>query len=156
MLKEAKEMLIKHEGVRTYPYFCSENYLTIGAGRNLKVNGISEEEAMYLLDNDIDRVINNLDKVFPAWKVMPKKARLVCIDMAYQLGIQGFMNFRRTRTLMEMGCWLEASEEIYALVTQIRLHQDVHTTHDSLPYANKNSPRPSKQLQTRSLFRITG
>ena len=112
MLKEAKEMLIKHEGVRTYPYFCSENYLTIGAGRNLKVNGISEEEAMYLLGNDIDRVINNLDKIFPAWKVMPKKARLVCIDMAYQLGIQGFMNFRRTRTLMEMGCWLEASEEI--------------------------------------------
>ena len=112
MLKEAKEMLIRHEGVRTHPYFCSENYLTIGAGRNLKVNGISEEEAMYLLDNDIDRVTSNLDKVFPAWKVMPKKARLVCIDMAYQLGIQGFMNFRRTRALMEMGCWLEASEEI--------------------------------------------
>ena len=112
MLKEAKEMLIRHEGVRTHPYFCSENFLTIGAGRNLKVNGISEEEAMYLLDNDIDRVTSNLDKVFPAWKVMPKKARLVCIDMAYQLGIQGFMNFRRTRALMEMGCWLEASEEI--------------------------------------------
>ena len=124
MLAEAKEMLIKHEGVRTHPYFCSENYLTIGAGRNLKINGISEEEAMYLLNNDINRVIANLDKVFPAWKVMPKRARLVCIDMSFQMGITGFMNFRRTRALMEMGAWLEASEELlrskYAVQTPNR------------------------------------
>ena len=112
MLKEAKQMLIKHEGIRVHPYKCSEDKLTIGIGRNLEANGISEEEAMYLLDNDIDRVIKNLDKVFPAWKVMPSKARLVCIDMCFQMGITGFMNFRRTRALMEMGSWLEASEEI--------------------------------------------
>ena len=124
MLKEAKQMLIKHEGIRVHPYKCSEDKLTIGIGRNLEANGISEEEAMYLLDNDIDRVIKNLDKVFPAWKVMPSKARLVCIDMCFQMGITGFMNFRRTRALMEMGAWLEASEELlrskYAVQTPNR------------------------------------
>ncbi len=124
MLKEAKQMLIKHEGIRVHPYKCSEDKLTIGIGRNLEANGISEEEAMYLLDNDIDRVINNLDKIFPAWKVMPSKARLVCIDMCFQMGITGFMNFRRTRALMEMGAWLEASEELlrskYAVQTPNR------------------------------------
>ena len=124
MLKEAKEMLIKHEGIRVHPYKCSEDKLTIGIGRNLEANGISEEEAMYLLGNDIDRVINNLDKIFPAWKVMPKRARLVCIDMSFQMGITGFMNFRRTRALMEMGAWLEASEELlrskYAVQTPNR------------------------------------
>ena len=124
MLKEAKAMLIKHEGIRVHPYKCSEDKLTIGIGRNLEANGISEEEAMYLLDNDIDRVIKNLDKVFPAWKVMPSKARLVCIDMCFQMGITGFMNFRRTRALMEMGAWLEASEELlrskYAVQTPNR------------------------------------
>lgn len=124
MLKEAKQMLIKHEGIRVHPYKCSEDKLTIGIGRNLEANGISEEEAMYLLDNDIDRVIKNLDKIFPAWKVMPSKARLVCIDMCFQMGITGFMNFRRTRALMEMGAWLEASEELlrskYAVQTPNR------------------------------------
>ena len=124
MLKEAKEMLIKHEGIRVHPYKCSEDKLTIGIGRNLEANGISEEEAMYLLNNDINRVIANLDKVFPAWKVMPSKARLVCIDMSFQMGITGFMNFRRTRALMEMGAWLEASEELlrskYAVQTPNR------------------------------------
>lgn len=124
MLAEAKQMLIKHEGIRVHPYKCSEDKLTIGIGRNLEANGISEEEAMYLLDNDIDRVIKNLDKIFPAWKVMPSKARLVCIDMCFQMGITGFMNFRRTRALMEMGAWLEASEELlrskYAVQTPNR------------------------------------
>jgi lysozyme len=124
MLAEAKQMLIKHEGIRVHPYKCSEDKLTIGIGRNLEANGISEEEAMYLLDNDIDRVIANLNKIFPAWKVMPSKARLVCIDMCFQMGITGFMNFRRTRALMEMGCWLEASEELlrskYAVQTPNR------------------------------------
>ena len=112
MLDKAKEMLLRHEGLRTYPYKCSEDKLTIGIGRNLEANGITEEEAMYLLNNDLDRVVKNLDKVWHAWKVMPERARLVCIDMAFQMGITGFMNFRRTRALMEMGAWIEASEEL--------------------------------------------
>jgi lysozyme len=67
---------------------------------------------MYLLENDLSRVVKNLDKIWHAWRVMPERARLVCIDMSFQLGITGFMNFRQTRALMEMGCWLEASEEL--------------------------------------------
>ena len=67
---------------------------------------------MYLLDNDIKRVKEELDKNFGAYRAMPAKARMVCIDMTFQMGITGFMNFRQTRALMEMGCWLEASEEI--------------------------------------------
>ena len=124
MLAEAKEMLIKHEGIRVHPYKCSEDKLTIGIGRNLEANGISEEEAMYLLNNDIKRVITNLDKVFPAWKVMPSKARLVCIDMCFQMGITGFMSFVNTRKLMEENMWIDASEEIlrskYAIQTPNR------------------------------------
>ena len=112
MLDKAKQMLLRHEGLRTYPYKCSEDKLTIGIGRNLEANGISEEEAMYLLDNDLDRVVKNLDKVWHAWKVMPERARLVCIDMVFNLGITGFMKFKNTRKLMELGLWVEASEEI--------------------------------------------
>ena len=32
--------------------------------------------------------------------------------MTFQMGITGFMGFKRTRALMEMGLFLEASEEI--------------------------------------------
>ncbi len=112
MLDNVKEMLVKHEGLRTFPYKCSEDKLTIGIGRNLEANGITEDEAMYLLDNDIKRVIESLDKHWQVWRSFPEKAQLVCIDCTFQMGITGWMAFRHTRALMEMDCWLEASEEI--------------------------------------------
>jgi len=112
--EEVRQMLIRHEGVVCHVYKCTAvpPRNTIGCGRNLDDNGITEDEAMYLLNNDIERVKEELGKNFGAYKTMPAKARMVCIDMAFQMGIAGFMGFRRTRALMEMGCWLEASEEI--------------------------------------------
>ncbi|MBT60438.1 MAG: lysozyme [Euryarchaeota archaeon] len=107
-----KDMLVRHEGLRLHAYKCSEGYLTLGVGRNLDANGISEDEAMYILDNDIKRVQEELDRNWGSWRTFPEKARMVCIDMCFQLGISGFMGFRRTRALMEMGMWLEASEEM--------------------------------------------
>ena len=111
---EVKQMLIRHEGVVCHVYKCTAvpPRNTIGCGRNLDDNGISEEEAMYLLDNDIKRVKEELNMNFGAWRTMPEKARMVCIDMTFQMGITGFMKFRKTRQLMELGMWLEASEEI--------------------------------------------
>ena len=106
------EMLKRHEGLRTFPYNCSEGFLTLGIGRNLDANGISEEEAHYLLYNDINKVQKELTKNWGVWRTFPERARMVCIDMAFQMGITGFMSFRETRKLMELGKWLEASEEV--------------------------------------------
>jgi len=114
MYDKVKDMLIRHEGLMCTLYECTAEppRTSIGVGRNLTDNGISEDEAMYLLENDIDRVIKNLDKHWAVWRSFPEKAQMVCIDLVFNLGINGFMNFRRTRALMEMGMWLEASEEL--------------------------------------------
>lgn len=114
MYDNVKQMLIRHEGLSCNLYKCTANppRNTIGVGRNLDDNGISEDEALYLLENDIKRVTANLDKMWGVWRTFPEKAQLVCVDMTFQMGITGFMNFRQTRALMEMGCWLEASEEV--------------------------------------------
>jgi len=118
------EMLKRHEGLRTFPYNCSQGFLTLGIGRNLDANGISEEEAHYLLYNDINKVQKELTKNWGVWRTFPERARMVCIDMAFQMGITGFMSFRETRKLMELGKWLEASEELlrsrYAVQTPNR------------------------------------
>lgn len=52
-LERLKSDLVRHEGLRLKPYLDTVGKLTIGVGRNLTDNGISSEEAIYLLDNDI-------------------------------------------------------------------------------------------------------
>ena len=126
MYEKVKEMLVRHEGLMCTLYDDSAEppRKTIGVGRNLSDNGISEDEAMYLLENDINRVIKNLDKHWAVWRSFPENAQMVCIDLVFNLGINGFMNFRRTRALMEMEMWLQASEELldsrYAIQLPVR------------------------------------
>jgi lysozyme len=107
-----KTMLVRHEGLVCHLYQCKADKTSIGVGRNLSDVGITEDEAMYLLNNDIKRTTDDLDKNYGAWITFPAEARMVCIDLVFNLGITGFMKFKKTRQLMELGMWLEASEEL--------------------------------------------
>ena len=64
--------LIHHEGKRNTVYSDTMGIPTIAVGRNLRDVGLSEDEIMYLLDNDIDRVENQLDTYFSWWKILRK------------------------------------------------------------------------------------
>ena len=59
------DQLIKHEGMELKVYKDSLGIETIGIGRNLVDRGVSEEEARYLCNNDIDIVEQELGKSFP-------------------------------------------------------------------------------------------
>lgn len=87
------EMIKRHEGFRQYPYKCTAGKLTIGYGRNLEDVGISKAEAEYLLDMDLDKHTEELDKVI-TWAV-PKDVYAVLVDMHYNLGHERFMQFRK-------------------------------------------------------------
>lgn len=107
-----KERLIKWEAMVLKPYECSQGYTTIGVGRNLETNGISKDEAMYLLDNDIDNVIQKLNKHWPVYKTFPKEAQAVIIDLVFNMGINTWLSFRKTRAYMELGEWEKAGKEL--------------------------------------------
>ena len=107
-----KKRLKDFEGLVLKSYKCSQGYTSVGIGRNLETTGITEEEAMYLLDNDLQRVINNLDKHWEVWRTFPKAAQYVCIDVVFNMGINTWLSFRRTRSYMELGEWEEASKEL--------------------------------------------
>lgn len=86
------EMIKRHEGFRQYPYKCTAGKLTIGYGRNLDDVGISREEAEYLLEMDLDKHTEELDKVI-TWAV-PPDVYAVLVDMHYNLGHERFMQFK--------------------------------------------------------------
>ena len=82
-----RKRLIDFEGLVLKSYVCPTGHTSVGVGRNLETNGITEEEAMYLLNNDISTVINKLDKHWIAWRKLPITAQYVCIDVVFNMGI---------------------------------------------------------------------
>lgn len=105
MIKKLKALLIQHEGERLKPYHCPAGRLTIGVGRNLDDKGISHDEAMFLLANDIQEVRADLNWLFPDFGSLPENIRLVLCDMRFNLGPEGFRRFRRLREAVNSRNW---------------------------------------------------
>lgn len=108
----AKQMLRIHEGLRLKPYLCTSGKLTIGYGRNLEGNGISEEEAEYLFNNDVDRVDSELTQTFEWYNSLSIARKAVIIDMTFNLGIRGLSRFKKTISYIESKDYESASMEM--------------------------------------------
>lgn len=106
------DMIKRHEGYRQFPYRCTAGALTIGIGRNLDANGITEEEAEYLCFNDIMKVLMALESHLLYWDEIPVVIQEVLINMAFQMGIQGLLGFRRTLGHIKDKNYVKASEEM--------------------------------------------
>jgi len=100
--KIVAEQLIEHEGLKLKPYRCPAGKLTIGVGRNLEERGITEEEALYLLNNDISVCIEDLKKIFvdtdadsEEFETLPETVQRVLLDMRFNLGATGFRSCKK-------------------------------------------------------------
>ena len=102
------------EGLVLTAYDCSQGYTSIGFGRNLDTTGISEEEAMYLLNNDIKNCFIDLDKYLIEWRAWPIEAQYVFIDLCFNLGIHTLLSFRKTLAFCKLGEWERAAVELLA------------------------------------------
>ena len=111
-LKLLKKRFTDWEGLVLKAYKCPTGYISVGIGRNLETRGITEDEANYLLENDIRSVFKDLDKHLPVWRKFPLDAQYVFIDLCFNLGIQTLLSFRKTIAYCEMGDWLKASKEL--------------------------------------------
>ena len=90
-----EEQLVKHEDLKLKVYTCPSGKLTIGVGRNLEDAGISREEALLLLRNDIIRCRTGLAKALPYWHVLSPLRQRVLIDMAINLGLAKLLKFTK-------------------------------------------------------------
>lgn len=118
-LQQLAGILKRHEGLELEPYRCTEGYLTIGYGRNLETKGISEEEAEYLLRNDMEVVVAALNDRIPWWNNLPDHKRIVLASMAYQLGVGGLLKFQNMLAAAEDG----DDQEVVAQMRDSRWHR---------------------------------
>tara|TARA_R100001440_G_scaffold9720_2_gene18104 strand:- start:1584 stop:2075 length:492 start_codon:yes stop_codon:yes gene_type:complete len=108
--------LIKHEGLRLQVYKDTLGIDTIGIGRNLEDRGITDEEldwmdipsvdtvyehgiteadAMYLAQNDVQIVEQELLRAHPCVENLDAVRQLVLIDMAFNLGVPRLCKFKK-------------------------------------------------------------
>ena len=110
-MKSIEEQLVLHEGLKLNPYRCPAGKLTIGVGRNLEDKGISMAEALFLLRNDVEEVRTQLER-YPWYTQLDPVRQKVLIDMAFNLGIGGLMQFRKMLAALEAGDYGKTADEM--------------------------------------------
>jgi lysozyme len=108
-IEAMKRELIRDEGMKLKPYYCPAGKLTIGVGRNLEANGITEVEAEMLLAFDIEKFGAQLDRAIPWWRGLDEVRQRVLLNMAFNLGTAKLMEFQTTLGHVRAGKWDEAA-----------------------------------------------
>ena len=112
---DLRTQLIRDEGKVGNAYHDSFGYITIGVGRLIDARrggGLSDSEIDLLLANDIAEKTAQVLEALP-WASRLNEPRLaVLINMAFQMGIHGLLQFKRTLGSVEDGQYDEAAMEM--------------------------------------------
>ncbi|WP_276756553.1 glycoside hydrolase family protein [Pseudoalteromonas marina] len=106
------EQLKKHEGLRLKPYTDTVGKLTLGIGRNLEDKGITEQEALFMLNNDVDYFYGQLNKKLTWFKSLDDARQNVLVNMAFNLGVAGLLSFVNTLSAISYSHYSQASREM--------------------------------------------
>lgn len=106
------EVVKSHEGLSLKPYYCTAGKLSIGYGRNLEDNGITQQEAEQMLMQDLNLAMQDVYRVLPDVPRYPEQVQTVLIDMMFNLGMSRFKTFKRFITAIEAGDYSKAIEEM--------------------------------------------
>lgn len=110
MTETLKQRIQRHEGIRLRAYRDSLSKLTIGYGRCLDTHGISEDEAEFMLDNDIADIHQQVAVALPWAMNLDLARREVLEEMAFQLGLSGLLGFKNTLAYIQQGNYAEAAQ----------------------------------------------
>jgi lysozyme len=111
MSDKLENMLIRHEGMKLKPYKCTAGKLTIGVGRNIEDNGITEAEARMMLRYDIEVSRSPLLKF--KWFTELNQARQdAVINMVFNLGLPRFLKFKNTIACLQKHDYEGAATEM--------------------------------------------
>ncbi len=103
------------EGSVASVYKDSEGYYTIGVGRLVdekKGGKLSEDEIEYLLDNDIDRVVNQAIREFTWYNDLNDVRQEAVLNMIFNLGLTGFKGFKLAIKAFERHDFDEAAKQL--------------------------------------------
>ena len=107
-----RQQIRMHEGVEYKVYEDTEGIKTVGVGRNLEDRGLSDDEVDYLLSNDIDICVKELEQTFDWYDDLDDIRKRVLIDMMFNLGMPRLKGFANMLKAIEAGAWKNAAVEM--------------------------------------------
>jgi lysozyme len=121
LIRRITAQLVRDEGLRLNAYRDGKGKLTIGYGHNLDANPVAglsasstltDDQALRLLHADILDAMRRLETALP-WSASIDDARFgVLVNMAFNLGIDGLLTFRKTLALVRDGHYTDAGAEM--------------------------------------------
>jgi lysozyme len=110
--EKLKQQIRMHEGVEYKVYLDTKGISTIGVGRNLEGRGLSADEVDYLLGNDLDICVDELNKSFKWYAGLDDIRKRVLVDMAFNLGMPRLKGFVKMLEEIKKENWSEAAIEM--------------------------------------------
>ena len=111
-LTPLQALLIKHEGMKLKPYVCTAGKTSIGVGRNLDDNGITEAEAMAMLDRDIAVTVSALRDEFLWFADLDRTRKDAVISLGFNMGVRKLGTFKKFIAAMVAQQYETAAAEI--------------------------------------------
>ena len=112
MIAELTRQLNRDEGRRASVYQDHLGYWTIGVGRLIdarKGGGLRPDEIDYLLANDIKDRVDALTLALPWFQSLDDARKGVLLNMAFQMGTAGLLEFRNTLEAVRTGEYVGAA-----------------------------------------------
>lgn len=116
-------LIKREEGYRIEPYFCSEGYPTIGYGFKIGPKGADlaqyqfqcpEPVADTWLQVELRKIESQIEQTIlsETYKSMSEPRRAIVLSMCYQMGVAGFLGFKKAIQAMIDEQWEKAGMEM--------------------------------------------
>lgn len=110
-LPKLRIQLIKHEGLVLKPYTDTVGKLTIGVGHNLTDLGLTYQQSMFILDDDIKDTVDWLTRNCPWWAGLDPVRQTAIADMAFNLKGK-LLGFKKMIAAVQAKDWGAAAKEL--------------------------------------------
>jgi lysozyme len=119
------QMIEDDEDYRKHVYNDSHGNATIGIGFNLNA-GISKNLALHIAKFQIAEIQETLSYKFPFWNKLSRTRQDVLVNLAFNLGINGLLKFKKMLAAIEEEDWARAKYELLDSAAARELHNRYH------------------------------
>ena len=111
MNAKLKQLLIKHEGCKAFPYLDTVGKITIGIGYNLSDRGMTDAWINQQYETDVNYFYTQLNDTFPWFQEINEVRQLVLVDMCF-MGFKRFLSFKRMIDALARHNYRDAAHEM--------------------------------------------